>query len=109
MKHAIQHGLDPAIARRVADAAIKSYLERFQQYSPSLTWTDPTHAEIAFSAKGVSIRGTFTLAPGAIEVEMEVPFVFKLFKSQAIRIIEEEVQRWVTLAKDGKLGGDGAA
>ena len=94
MKHSIHHGLPPDTARQVADHAFASYLERFQAYAPSLTWNNDKCAQVAFAAKGVRIAATFTLADGAIEVEMDVPLLFRPLRGQAIKAIEEEVRRW---------------
>ena len=40
----------------------------------------------------------------SIELELDVPFLFRPFRKQAIRVIEEEVQEWIEKAKAGDLG-----
>jgi hypothetical protein len=103
MKQLINHGLDAALARKVVDAAFQSYLERFARFQPVLSWADTEHATVTFSAKGMGFTGRFALLPGALQVDMEVPAVFALLKKQAVKAVEEEVGKWVDLARAGKI------
>ena len=38
-------------------------------------------------------------------LDLDVPFVFRLFKSKAVEVIEREVRVWIDKAKRGELSG----
>lgn len=93
MKHVIHHHLDVAHARRVADRALDHYVARYAKYDPKVRWIDERRAEVAFTAKGISLRGTVELQHNAIAVDLDVPFLFRAFRGTAIRIIETEIKK----------------
>lgn len=93
MKHVIHHHLDVAHSRRVADRALEHYVQRYAKYEPSVRWIDERRAEVAFKAKGLSLKGSVELQPGAITVDLDVPFLFRAFRGTAIRIIETEIRK----------------
>lgn len=99
----MKHPLGADKAKLVLDHAFKSYAERFAKFQPQLAWQSATQANISFSAKGVSIQGTAELNPGSIDIELEVPFILRVFKKQAIEKLEEEAQRWVQKAQAGEI------
>ena len=103
MKHAVPHDLDQATARRVTDKAFASYRERFAQYNPTMLWVSDDRAEVGFSAKGISLKGAFELKPGKIEMDLDVPFILKVFKGKALSVIDEEIKRWIAAAKSGEI------
>lgn len=103
MKHMVSHDLDSDQARLVTDKALSAYKERFSEFNPEVTWQADDKAEVAFKAKGVTMKGNFELLPGAISIDMEVPFVFKLFKQKAIDVVEREIRKWIEKAKSGEL------
>lgn len=103
MKHLVPHDLTPELARKAADAALKSYGDRFPDYAPQVEWTDPKTAEVNFKAKGMSIKGLFEILPNAVAIDMEVPLLLRPFKAKAIDVIEREIQKWIAQAKSGAL------
>jgi hypothetical protein len=103
MKHQIAHDLDESTAKQVADRAFESYQKRFSDYQPRMKWVGDKDATIEFSVKGLKLTGTIGIRPRAIELDLDVPFVFRLFKSKAIGVIEREVQNWIGKAKRGEL------
>lgn len=103
MKHSVPHDLDPEQARLVTDKALHAYKERFSDYCPEVCWQDDSHAEVKFKAKGVTLKGKFELLPGQINMDMDVPFVFKLFQKKAIEVVEREIREWIGRAKRGEL------
>ena len=103
MKHVVPHGLGQAKAKQVAEAAIKSYSERFAKYSPSAQWVDDKRAQIGFTAKGISLSGTLQVNPNDIEMDLDVPFILRPFKGKAMSVIEEEINKWVAKAKAGQI------
>jgi hypothetical protein len=103
MKHVVPHDLDPETARRVADRAWASYSERFAKYAPTIRWITPDLAEVGFSAKGIDLTGSIELRPREIAMELEVPFLLRIFKGRAIAIIEAEIRKWIAAAKAGQI------
>ena len=104
MKHQIAHDLDESVAKEVAVRAFESYQKRFADYHPTMRWTGDKDASIEFSVKGLKLQGNIGIRPRAIELDLDVPFVFRLFKSKALDVIEREVRVWIDKAKRGELG-----
>src|SRR4051812_15300496 len=107
MKHQIAHDLDIAAAKEVADRAFEAYQRKFAEYHPKLQWVKDREARIEFSVKGLKLTGSIGILPRAIELELDVPFVFRLFKNKAIGVIEREVRTWIDKAKRGELTSAG--
>ncbi|MBX3246871.1 MAG: polyhydroxyalkanoic acid system family protein [Myxococcales bacterium] len=103
MKHSVTHDLDDATAKRATEKAFAAYAERFEKYSPRAHWTHERHCDVTFSVKGFTLRGALDLEPGQIVMDLEVPFVLRVFKGQALDIIEREIRLWVDKAKRGEL------
>ena len=104
MKHSVKHDLDPALAKRATEKAFEAYAERYSSYSPSATWATDKRCEVGFKVKGFALRGAIEIEPGEILMDLEVPFVLRVFKGQALDIIEREVRAWVEKARRGELG-----
>src|SRR3954451_14979157 len=104
MKHLIAHDLDESVAKEVAVRAFESYQKRFADYQPKMKWVSDKDAGIEFNVKGLSLKGSIGIRPRAIELDLDVPFVFRLFKSKASDVIEREVKNWIGKAKRGELG-----
>jgi hypothetical protein len=103
MKHTIRHGLDLPTARRVLEKAAQAYAEKLRDYSPNFKWRNENEGEVSFQALGMKASGLFKLAGDAMDIEMDVPFMLKPFRSKAIDVIEREVNKWVTKAKEGAI------
>jgi hypothetical protein len=103
MKHAVLHDLGPERAKKVAEAALASYQQKFAKYHPQARWTSETRASISFSAKGISLNGTLEVRPNSIEMELDVPFLLRPFQSKAIGVIEGEIREWIAKAKAGEI------
>jgi hypothetical protein len=102
MKHVVPHDLGQEKAKQVAQAAFQSYRERFAQYDPKAEWNEK-HADISFSVKGFSLKGSLDVNPKNIEMELDVPFLLKPFKGKALGVIEEEIKKWMAKAEAGEL------
>jgi hypothetical protein len=105
MKHTIKHDLSQELARKATRKAFESYAQRFTAYNPTATWKTDDKADVGFKVKGVSLNGTVELRPNAIDLELDVPFLFKIFQKQAMDIIEEEIKVWIGKAKAGEIDG----
>jgi hypothetical protein len=103
MKHTVTHDLPFDLAKKAADAALQAYATRFAEYDPRVTWTSERAAEVAFSAKGVTLKGTFEILSDRIEMEMEVPLLLRMFRQKALDVVEGEIVAWVQKAKAGAL------
>ena len=103
MKHVMKHNLDMALARRAADKACEAYSARFAEYNPTTDWETEQRANVSFTVKGVKLRGWLELVPGAVEMELQVPFIFRPFRKKALGIVEEEVRNWFAKAEAGEL------
>jgi hypothetical protein len=107
MKHQIAHDLDAETAKQVAVRAFEAYQKKFADYHPKLEWVSDREARLEFSVKGLKLLGSIGILPRAIELDLDVPFVFRLFKSKAIGVIEREVRTWIDKAKRGELTSAG--
>ena len=103
MKHSIAHDLDESLAKKAAERAFAAYAVKLADYAPVVTWTDAAHANITFNVKGMTLKGRFTLAPGSIDLELDVPFLLRMFQGKAINVIDREVREWLVKAKAGEL------
>jgi hypothetical protein len=103
MKHEIPHDLDLALAKTVAVRAFESYRARFAEYGPKLEWLNDRNARIEFRVKGLRLHGSIGIRPRSIDLDLDVPLVFRLFKNKAIEVIEAEVRAWIVKAKAGQL------
>ncbi len=103
MKHTISHDLDIETARKATDRAVAEYSERFAKYSPQFNWVDDRRGKMAFTAKGITLTGDIELREGAIDVDLDVPFMLKPFRKKALDVVEGKVREWVLKAKNGEL------
>jgi hypothetical protein len=99
MKHTIDHDLDMETARKATHEAFDNYAQRFSEYSPTANWVTEDKAEVGFKAKGISLNGSIELRPGAIDLELDVPFLFRPFRKMALSVIEEEIRERIQKAK----------
>jgi hypothetical protein len=99
MKHTVSHDLGQERAKKVTEAALASYAEKFAKYSPKTTWTSPNRAQIAFSVKGMSLTGSVEVKDSTIELDLDVPFLLRPFQGQAVSVIEGEIKSWLAKEK----------
>lgn len=103
MKQSVAHDLGRAQAKKVAEAAWGSYSARFSDYSPSCRWTSDYSAQIGFKVKGISLNGGLDVNDTEITLDLDVPFLLRPFKGQAMKVIEEEIRRWIGKSKAGEV------
>jgi hypothetical protein len=103
MKHTIDTGLDAALSKKAIDKAMDAYKTRFAAYQPRFDWMGEDHGEFSFQAKGVKLHGSIRVRERAIDVDMHVPLLFRVFQGKAMDVIEEQVRFWVEKAKRGEL------
>ncbi|WP_437598694.1 polyhydroxyalkanoic acid system family protein [Sorangium sp. So ce590] len=109
MKHTIEHDLNDGEAKVATERAIAQYRERYAEFEPFLVWRDEKRAELGFSVKGVKLKGSMELRPGAVDVDLDVPFLLRPFKGVAIAAIDKEVRHFIGEAhKERAERGQGA-
>jgi len=103
LKHSITHDLPHELACKATRLALDSYRDNFSQYSPTGKWLNDETAELSFTVMGNTLRGRVDMRPGAIDLDLKVPFMWRIFKKQAIKVIEGEIRTWIAKAKAGEL------
>lgn len=103
MKHVIHHGVTHKQAKQAIKAAITVYSRKFPEYHPKSRWQSDSQAQVTFKVKGMTLTATINVHPKTIESEMEVPFFFLPFRGRALRVIEDEIRKWVARAKAGEI------
>jgi hypothetical protein len=103
MKHSVSHDIGQQKALEAARAAFDAYKARFGKYDPHAEWVSDTRANISFKAKGISLKGSIEVKPSTIDMDLDVPFMLRPFKSMALGTVEEEIRRWVDKARAGEI------
>ncbi|KYF55274.1 polyhydroxyalkanoic acid system family protein [Sorangium sp. So ce854] len=109
MKHTIEHDLTDSEAKVATERAIAQYRQRYAEYDPFLVWRDEKRAELGFSVKGVKLKGSMELRPGAVDVDLDVPLLLRPFKGVAIAAIDKEVRHFIGEAHKERAQGGGKA
>lgn len=99
MKHSVPHDLGQERAKKVAESALTAYSQKYANYHPQVTWKGPSRADIAFKVKGMALSGSLEVLERSIDLDIEVPFLLRPFKSQALGVIEGEINEWIKKAK----------
>ena len=103
MKHSIPHDLGAELGVKATKAALESYRDKFSKYDPRASWTTDRKAEIRFKVKLVTLEGSVEVSDNRVELELEVPLMFRVFKDRAMKLIESEVRAWIEKARAGEL------
>jgi Putative polyhydroxyalkanoic acid system protein (PHA_gran_rgn) len=103
MKHSVSHDLGKDMAKKATLAAFAAYRERFAKFNPTADWKTDDHADISFAAKGITLKGSLDVRPTSIDIDIDVPFLLRPFKSVAEDAIEREISQWVEKAKRGEI------
>jgi hypothetical protein len=104
MKGSIKHDLTPQQLRLAVTKFAEAYVQRFAEYKATANWLGDDRVEVRFKVKGVNLAGQLDLLPHEIAMDMKVPLPFQLFRSRALKAIEDEVKPWLARAKAGELG-----
>jgi hypothetical protein len=103
VQHDIRHGLPEDTAKAVARKAVEAYGERFADYSFKHKWANENRVELSFTVAGKTLVGALNVLPEVLRFELDVPFIFKPFSGQAVKIIEREAVVWIERARKGEL------
>ena len=99
MKHSVPHDIGQERAKKVAESALATYAQKYANYNPTVNWTGPNKADISFKVKGMSLAGSLEVLERSIDLDIDVPFLLRPFKSQALSVIEGEINEWIKKAK----------
>ncbi|MBZ0121096.1 MAG: polyhydroxyalkanoic acid system family protein [Sandaracinaceae bacterium] len=103
IKHEIHHGLSLELARKAIDKAMEAYGARFVDYDPRFDWKTEVLGQFSFRARGVGVEGEIEIIGPEIYVDVEVPFILRIFRGKAIDVIDREVRKWVEKARNGEI------
>jgi hypothetical protein len=103
MKHSVPHDLGKDQAKKAAEAAFASYAQKFAKYQPIANWTSPDHADVSFTAKGITLKGVLEVKPTSIDMDLDVPFLLRPFKDKALGAVDREIKAWIDKAKRGQI------
>ena len=103
MKHSVPHDLGQEKARKVAESALNSYAKRFAKYEALVTWTDSDHATLSFKVKSMSLKGKVAVRETSIDMDLDVPFLLRPFQGTALKVVDDEIRKWIGKAKDGEV------
>src|SRR5262245_18891323 len=95
MKHVLHHSLDVATSKQIFNRAFAQHQKRFAEYEPKSRWLDDQHAEVRFNVKGIRMTATVEFRPRSVEIDLDVPFLFRPFRSIGIRILEQELRKMI--------------
>jgi hypothetical protein len=109
VKQTIAHDLPMELARLAARAALAHYQARFAHAHITPEWHGADEAVVNFSLRGFHLKPRIRLRPGAIDVEMDVPFLARPFESRARARIGRELALWLEKAKRGELDATATA
>ena len=99
MKHSVPHDLGQERAKKVAESALSAYSQKYANYHPQVTWKGPNKADISFKVKGMALSGSLEVLASSIDLDIDVPFLLRPFKRQALGVIEGEINEWIKKAK----------
>ena len=99
MKHSVPQDIGQERAKKVAESALSTYAQKYASYNPTVNWTAPYRATISFKVKGMSLGGSLEVLEKSIDLDIDVPFLLRPFKSQALAVIEGEINDWLKKAK----------
>ena len=101
--HEIPHDLDFDLAKLAAEKAAVAYGERFAEYDYKANWVRNDRVELSFQVMGKRLEGAMTVKSRKLELELDVPLLFRPFRGKAIEIIEREARGWIDKARRGEL------
>jgi hypothetical protein len=103
VKHEIPHELELDLAKLATRKAAEAYAQRFAEYDYRYRWITDTRVELSFAVMGKRLEGIIEVLPRKLELELEVPFMFRPFQGKAVQIIEREAKEWLAKARRGEL------
>ncbi|MFZ4768603.1 MAG: hypothetical protein ACOYLO_00380 [Ferruginibacter sp.] len=104
MNHKVVHNLDIAVVKTCVNKAFKSYSKKFAANKPTMDWVADYTAKISFVIGKDTINGKIDITSTSINMTLESSsFLVNLFKKQALKIIDAEIQIWLNKAHSGEI------
>ena len=103
MKHSIPHDLGQDLALQACRRALQEYEKDYPEYHPKSAWVGPNRAEVQFTILGRTLEGVVEVKDAAVDLVLDIPLVFRAFQGMAMRVVEQEIEKWLELARQGKL------
>lgn len=98
---AFPHAFSVDEARVRAETAFEFYrdqdLEKKTGVNPTFAWrpTNANVADITLTFNGKMLRGTLTIEPRRVVLELAFPHEFRLMAPMALDMVSSEVQKWL--------------
>jgi hypothetical protein len=104
MKYSVQHGLpDRSRVRTVVEKAYVAYQERLSDYKPKIDWQAEDRATIGFTVMSQSINAAVEFDDKELRIDGKVPFLFKPFEKKIEAVLGNEMEKWLTKARNGEI------
>lgn len=104
MKYSVQHGLpDRSRVRVVVEKAYVAYQERLSDYKPKIDWQAEDRATIGFTVMSQSIAAAVEFDDKELRIDGKVPFLFKPFEKKIESVLGNEMEKWLTKARNGEI------
>jgi hypothetical protein len=81
-----------------ADSEVRVESADFTQIAPA-----DYRADLQFTAKDITLRGSIEIRESSIDIDLEVPFLLRPFKDKALGVVEREIGLWVDKARRGEV------
>jgi len=95
MRLSVAHTHSDTEIRSRVDRAAGEYATRYPHAIIKVTWKDAHHADVSFAVRGKTIDVAMTLAAGRIDVEADVPLLFRPFEGMIRARVETEAAKWL--------------
>ena len=82
VRHRFNHRLGLDRATRMVDAAVEHYKGNYGQYPMVIEWLGERRLEVLLELKGKRLKGEVSLGERAIDITLDVPLVFSIFKKR---------------------------
>ena len=103
MRHTIPHDLGIDLARRATRKALETYRENLSDYETRGKWVSEDHATVQFTVLGRTLKGTVDVRQREVQLQLDVPFLFRAFQGVAMKVVQDEIERWLEAARRGEL------
>jgi hypothetical protein len=103
MRHRIDHHLDIQAARQLIDEVFAAELAAHPRHEPTLEWLSEHKARVSAELLGVELELFAELTRDSIQLSCEVPWSLRIFTGAALRVIDEEAQRWLREYEERQL------
>jgi hypothetical protein len=102
-RHTIEHGLDHARARHAIGRAVEDRVQEWAttKYGARAAWSteEADRCDVEFVVFGRRVEGVIRVTPERVVIEVELPPLLRAFEARAIKLIEDDVCRYLKQAE----------